>query len=111
MGSISVTMKEDPPQHAVSAPLQAGGLSRRILDSRRVWARGLLSSKFALHGWRAVAESATTGRSSSEMAIPGFRVKPGVKEGSDIQRGRAGPLLEAAMEPTQPAGWTVRVDA
>jgi len=41
---------------------------------------------------------------------PGFRVKPGVKKGSDILRGRAGHLLEAAMGSAQAAGWTVRVD-
>jgi hypothetical protein len=78
---------------------------------RCVGARALQSLKFALHGWRAVAESARTGRSSSEMDTPGFRVKPGVKQGSDIQRGRAGHLLEAAMGSTRPAGWTVRIDA
>ena len=78
---------------------------------RCVGARALQSSKFALHGWRAVAESARTGRSSSEMDPPGFRVKPGVKQGSDIQRGRAGLSPGTGSVCKHPTGRTVRADA
>ena len=69
------------------------------------------SSNFALRGWRAVAESGRTGRSSSEMDIPGFRVKPGVKQGSDIQRGRAGLSLGTASVCTHPTGCPEGTDA
>ena len=73
--------------------------------------QALQSSNFALRGWRAVAESGRTGRSSSEMDIPGFRVKPGVKQGSDIQRGRAGLSPGTGSFCTHPAGWPLRANA